>query len=104
MLRGRTLQAPRTEMDLNSSEDEEEEAPQFMYESALQALLSEGVHFDMRGNVKNNVTYAQFQRLPASVQSSLADSSDDLEGHLCKVVVMSDNIARRRSGVYSVRT
>ena len=42
-----------------------------MYESMLQALLSEGVHFDMRKNVKNNVTYKQFQRLPPSDQTSL---------------------------------
>ena len=50
MLRAPRSQAwARAKMDLNGSDDEEEKAPP--HENALEALLSQGAHFDLRGNV-----------------------------------------------------
>ena len=48
---------------MDSSWHEDDAPPQHMYKSALEALLLEGVRIDLRKNVRNNVTYAQFQKL-----------------------------------------
>ena len=57
---------------MGSDSDEGGAPPEYMYESALQALLSEDIRVDMRGVLKDIVTFANFQELSASVQSSLA--------------------------------
>ena len=73
MHRAPRSQAPRTKTDLMGSDsDEGGVPPEYMYESALQALLSVDIRVDMRGVLKDIITFANFQELSASVQSSLA--------------------------------
>ena len=45
---------------MGSDSDEGGVPPEYMYESALQALLSEDIRVDMRGVLKDIVTFANF--------------------------------------------